>query len=110
MNETMDRVGTLIKKNAIFKGIINTPESVKICGNYIGEIFSAKTVFIDSTAKINGDISAENIIVHGSVRGNLIAKNKIHLSSTCKLEGDIYAPNFIIENGVMFWGKCAKKR
>ncbi|EOD00230.1 bactofilin family protein [Caldisalinibacter kiritimatiensis] len=105
---TKKNINMMVKKNARLKGTINTSESIEIQGIFKGKIFSNKTVYIEPTAQIDGDIIAENVIIRGNVKGNVTAKAKIHLTSTSKLEGQIIAKRFIIDNGAYFLGQCKR--
>ncbi len=96
----------IVEENARFKGDINTIGSAKINGIFNGNIVSTKNVIIDSSAKINGNIKAETIIINGYVKGNLYGKSKVHLTSTCILEGEIITKNFKIDKGAHLVGKC----
>jgi cytoskeletal protein CcmA (bactofilin family) len=79
---------------------------VKINGYFKGKLVTAETVYIGESAKIDGDIEAENVIIKGNVKGNVTARMKIHLTSTSKLEGFMIAQNFIIDKGAFFSGNC----
>lgn len=105
MKSSTEAVSIIIRENAFFKGTLNTPESIKISGNYSGSIYCTKNVYVDATARIDGDIEAENIIISGAVRGNVKAKQRIHLTSTSKLEGDITTGSFKMDQGGIFIGK-----
>ena len=106
MEKCNDSLDIIIKKDSYLKGMINTPNSIKISGFFQGKIFSKGTVFIDTTGDIDGDIEAENVIICGNVKGNIIAKTKIHLTSTSKLYGHIVSTNIVIDKDAFFLGDC----
>lgn len=109
MKKNNEQISLVVSENAFFKGTLNTPGSIKISGNYCGKIFSSQNVYIDSTAKIDGDIEAENIVVSGVIKGNISAKKRIHLTSTSNLQGDIITGNFRIDKGGIFLGTCKNR-
>ena len=98
-------ISTLLGKDAEVKGAIKTQGSMRIDGTVEGELASAKTITIGSTGVVQGDITAENIIISGKVTGTLTARSRIILESTARLEGDINASRLAIAEGASFRGR-----
>jgi cytoskeletal protein CcmA (bactofilin family) len=98
-------ISTLLGKDAEVKGAIKSQGSMRIDGTIEGELSSAKTVTVGATGAVEGNITAENIIVSGRVKGSLVARGKILLESTARLEGDIQAARLAISEGAAFRGR-----
>jgi cytoskeletal protein CcmA (bactofilin family) len=60
---------------------------------------------LGDTAAVNGNITAQSVIVRGKVNGNIVAKEKIEIKSKAELFGDIRAAKLVIEEGVTYVGK-----
>ncbi|RQV98428.1 polymer-forming cytoskeletal protein, partial [bacterium] len=58
-----------------------------------------------SSGVVNGNITAENIIVSGKITGTLTARGRIILESTARLEGDINTSRLAIAEGASFKGR-----
>jgi cytoskeletal protein CcmA (bactofilin family) len=109
IGETKDipssEISTLLGKDAEVKGAIKSQGSMRIDGSVEGELASTKTITIGTSGSVEGNITAENIIVSGRVRGSLSARGKIVLESTARLEGDINASRLSIAEGASFRGR-----
>jgi cytoskeletal protein CcmA (bactofilin family) len=98
-------ISTLLGKDAEVKGSIKSQGSMRIDGSVDGELASTKTITIGASGSVEGNITAENIIISGRVRGSLSARGKIILESTARLEGDINASRLAIAEGASFRGR-----
>ncbi len=97
-------VSTLLSKDAEIRGTVKAAGSIRIDGTVIGDINCSKTVTIGATGAVDGNITAEEIIVSGSVKGSLHARGKILLEVTAHLDGDIHASKLTISEGASFRG------
>ncbi len=97
-------VSTLLSKDAEIKGSMKTQGSVRVDGTVIGDVVSAQTVTIGTTGTVEGNISAEDIIVAGRVKGSLMARGKILLESSAQFEGDLSATKLAVAEGAVFRG------
>src|SRR6516162_4675964 len=80
----------------ICKGII------KIYGFVEGEL-SASNAMIADSARIDGDIVAEELTIGGRVKGNIYAL-RVKLQDTAVVEGDIYHRSLSIDENACFEG------
>jgi cytoskeletal protein CcmA (bactofilin family) len=97
-------VSTLLSKDAEIKGSIKTQGSVRVDGTVIGDVNSSQTVTIGATGVVEGNITAEDIIVAGRVKGALIARGKILLEASAQFEGDLSATKLAVAEGAVFRG------
>jgi cytoskeletal protein CcmA (bactofilin family) len=63
------------------------------------------SVFI-SPSTVEGDISADEVVVYGSVVGNIKA-NRIEIKKGSTVDGDIKTEVLIIEGGAIYNGRCS---
>jgi cytoskeletal protein CcmA (bactofilin family) len=98
--------GTVLSKDAEFKGSMNFQTSLRIDGKFEGEITSPGTIHVGQSGELQAEVRVGNSIVEGKVTGNIIAQDKLELRSTAKLFGDIKAARLVINEGVVFVGKC----
>ena len=101
----LEDLETLIGANALFEGNIKTERGIRIDGKFSGNIETTSGVIVGPTALIEGDISAEVVLVEGTVKGNITAPAGIEIISTAKMFGDIKTNILTITEGAFFEGK-----
>jgi cytoskeletal protein CcmA (bactofilin family) len=104
-----EKVDTLICKSSKFEGKLNADGTVRIDGEFVGNISVKGDVILGEEGKMVGDISASNVIVSGSVKGNITAENQLKLNASGKVIGDIHVTSLVVEDKAIFEGKCAMK-
>ena len=104
MNETVASKNVL-NSNVEIKGNLKFSGELTFDGKLDGEIQTDGTLNLGDSAVINGNISAQSIVVRGKINGNLTAKEKIDIKSKTELFGDIRASKLAIEEGITFVGK-----
>ena len=106
----IEKMDTIIGKDTVFQGNINATGSVRIDGEYKGEIRVKGDLIIGETAHLEAAVEARNVLIAGYMRGNIIAQGKVDMASSAKLFGDIKVKNLLIEEGAIFKGNCLMER
>jgi cytoskeletal protein CcmA (bactofilin family) len=105
----MDNMNTTSKNvlgsDVEIKGNIKFTGELAFDGKLDGEIHTDGTLHLGDSAVVNGNISAQTVIVRGKINGNITAKEKIEIKGKTELFGDIRAAKLAIEEGVTFVGK-----
>jgi cytoskeletal protein CcmA (bactofilin family) len=105
----MDNMNTTSKNvlgsDVEIKGNIKFTGELAFDGKLDGEIHTDGTLHLGDSAVVNGNISAQTVIVRGKINGNITAKEKIEIKGKTELFGDIRATKLAIEEGVTFVGK-----
>jgi cytoskeletal protein CcmA (bactofilin family) len=97
-------------KNALgsdveIKGSLKFAGELTFEGKLEGDVQTDGLLNLGDSAVVNGNISAQSVVVRGKVTGNVSAKEKIEIKSKAELFGDIRASKLVIEEGVTFVGK-----
>lgn len=108
--ENFEKIDTLIGKDTLFEGVIKATGTVRIDGEYKGEIKTKGDLVIGETGKVEANIDARNVLVAGTIRGNITANGKVDLAPTGKLYGDMRVKNLLIEVGAIFKGNCSMEK
>ncbi len=87
------------------KGNIKFSGELSFDGKLDGEIQTEGTLTLGDGAVINGNISAQTVVVRGKVNGNINAKDKVEIKTKAEMFGDIRASKLVIEEGVTYVGK-----
>ena len=100
-------VETIIGQNADFKGTLVSDKSVRIDGNWEGEININGDLVIGKTGSIIGNVFVNNIMISGKMNGDVTAKGKVELLSSGTLIGNIRSATFVVDEGAIFDGSRA---
>lgn len=87
-----------------FEGKLSFEGTVRISGEFRGEIYTNDILVVDSTADIEGQIEADEVIISGNVRGNIFAKTKVTMYPPAHFTGTVTSPSLSIDDGVVFEG------
>jgi len=101
-----EEVRAFLGKGAEFTGKLMFNGSVRIDGDFKGDIFGNGTLVIGEGAEVEADIHVDSVMVNGDVRGQIDVKKSIKIYSTGRLTGDVKTPAFSIEEGAFFEGNC----
>jgi cytoskeletal protein CcmA (bactofilin family) len=97
---------TFLGRGVDFKGKAQFEGTVRVDGNFEGEITIDDTLIIGETAVIKGTITGGTIVSSGRIEGVITANKKIQLLKPAVLIGDVHTPTFSMEEGVYFQGEC----
>ncbi|MCH2297609.1 MAG: polymer-forming cytoskeletal protein [SAR324 cluster bacterium] len=89
------------------EGDVESKESIRIDGEYKGNINSQREVTIGPSGDVEGEIHAPIIRVSGSVKGSLHASRLLELLGEARVQGDLNTPpgGLSTEPGGAFEGK-----
>src|SRR5450755_1988954 len=105
MNGTSGTSKNVLNSDVEIKGNLKFSGELTFEGKLEGEIQTDGLLNLGDSAVINGNISAQSVVVRGKVNGNITAKEKIEIKAKTELFGDIRATKLAIEEGVTFVGK-----
>src|ERR1044071_5128274 len=105
MNGTPGSSKNVLNSDVEIKGNLKFAGELTFDGKLDGEIQTDGTLHLGDGAVVNGNISAQSVVVRGKINGNITAKEKIDIKAKTELFGDIRATKLAIEEGVTFVGK-----
>jgi len=100
-----NEVVALLGKGTEFEGKLKFHGTIRIDGQFSGEIGGIGTLIVGEEATVHSDIHISHIVINGEVRGNITADQKIEIHPPAKVYGNIQAPSVMIDEGVMFEGQ-----
>lgn len=104
--KSVEKVTTTLGKETSFNGILKFRESLKIDGQFEGEIESPGFLYIENGAVVKANIKVGSVVVGGVVRGNIEASERLEMLTTGQVFGNIRTAKLNIADGVVFEGKC----
>ena len=98
---------SIIAQGCKFDGKITVRGSLRIEGEYKGDISEHESLVIGKTGVVRGSCKVKNAIIGGQLFGNVMAENKIELQSGSHVEGDTHTKRLVIAQGVFIEGNCS---
>ena len=93
-----------IDQGSEFSGKLSFKDTVRIDGQFEGEIKSENTLIVGETGTIAANITSETIVISGEVNGDVEARTLLHLHKTARFMGNVKTRNLVIEEGASFNG------
>jgi len=87
-----------------FDGKLMFEDTVRLDGNFTGEIVSTGTLIIGATAQVKADLRVDTLILSGSFQGNIEAVTGVVLKKPAQVVGNITTPALAVEEGVVMNG------
>lgn len=106
MRKKKETIDSFLGKDAVFEGKLSFSGTVKIDGEFSGEISATGYLLVGVDGRVNADIQAASVICSGEIHGKITAEHSIDIRVPGKIYGDIQAPTVVIQQGVIFEGSC----
>jgi len=97
---------TILGQGSAFEGKLTFEGTVRIDGEFSGEIRTRGTLIIGTGALVRAEVSAASVMVEGEIHGDIIATESIEIRTPAKVYGNLTTPNLEIEKGAVFEGNC----
>ncbi len=99
-------VHTILGPESTFEGKLVFEGTVRIDGNFKGQIKTDNVLVIGQGARVEATIEVGSVVVNGEVIGDVLAKQLIEIHAPGKVRGNIVTPQLMIAKGVIFEGSC----
>lgn len=103
-SSAIGEIETIIGKDTQLKGSVKAQGTIRIDGEFEGDIDSEQDIIIGESGRVTAKINARNVLISGTLQGNVTAAGRLELMSSGKLYGDIKANTLIIGEGAVFKG------
>ncbi|MBI4633444.1 MAG: polymer-forming cytoskeletal protein [Deltaproteobacteria bacterium] len=99
-----EEINAFLGKGAEFSGKLFFNGSVRIDGDFHGEILGGGTLVVGEGARVRANINIDSVLISGGVHGHVDVKERLEIFSTGKLVGNVKTPIFVIKEGGIFEG------
>lgn len=100
-------MSTTLGSAVTVKGSIHATEPVAISGTIVGDVVAMNDrVVIEKDGRVEGTVTARDIVIHGACSGRLVATGLVRLHPGCQVKADIASPKLAIEDGAAFNGRA----
>jgi len=103
-------IETLVGKETMFKGSINSKGTIRIDGKFEGDINTTGNIIVGDNAIITAQMTALNATIAGTVYGNIDISEKLELLPSAKMYGDVKVGVLTISAGATFKGACEMRQ
>ncbi len=93
-------------KDARFEGRLKFYDTIRIDGQFFGEILGSGTLIVGDTGYLESDVRASSVIISGEIKGKITADQRIEIHVPARVMGDLQSPSVVIDDGVVFEGNC----
>src|SRR3954462_13621875 len=87
----------LLDHGASFEGRLTFEGTVRIGGQFRGEIFTNDTLVINAGAHVVAQIEPDTVIISGKMRGNIFARRRVVMPPPATFQGTVTAPSLRID-------------
>ena len=89
--------------------LISGKGTVRIEGEYFGEIKIEGDLIIEKSGQVYGNVSTGSAYISGSIAGNIRCADLLHIKTTGTLKGDIECAAVLMDEGAVFIGYSRMK-
>ena len=107
-NTKSDSTTTIITAGTKIIGDINLSCNLYIDGYFTGNINSEKEITVGKNGKVQGEITAQRVIVQGLIEGSICA-TRVDIKEKGKITGSVESEEFVIEAKGIFEGNSLVK-
>ena len=78
--------------DALFKGMLTFEGTVRIDGQFEGQVNTSDTLVIGETGNMKADIKVGTLVCKGQLTGEVVASKTIEMHPASKIKGDVQTP------------------
>jgi cytoskeletal protein CcmA (bactofilin family) len=98
------RKESLIAADITIEGKIEGGGSVRIAGNFKGDVNVQGDLTIESGAKLTGSVRADNVTIAGELEGNVEEAARVELTQSAVVIGDVKGDTLTVVSGARMRG------
>jgi len=99
-----DKCENVLAVGAKWKGTLTVDTSVRVDGNFSGQIESKATVHVAEGALVDAKIRAAFVVISGTFRGEIRCDQRVDLLPHSRVEAEVITKVLIVEEGAVFDG------
>ena len=99
-----DKCENVLAAGAKWKGTLTVDTSVRVDGQFSGQIESKSTVHVAEGALVDAKIRAAYVAVAGTFRGEIRCDQKVELLARGRVDGEVITKVLTVEEGAVFDG------
>ena len=105
-NVNLDQGINRIVEGTVMEGTIRSENSIRVDGQFIGDIHTEGRLVIGVSGSIDGTVVCADCESEGRVKGQIHVAGLLSLKSTAEVDGDIRYGRMAVEEGARVQGVC----
>ena len=107
--EERSSVTVIAKGMRIDAALVSGEGTLKIEGDYYGNIDINGDLTVEESGYVNGNINTDTANISGSVTGDIICTDWLHIKASGKIKGNITCEAILMDEGAVFIGYSSMK-
>ena len=107
---SVNNAESVLAAGLTIEGKIEGTGNFRVVGRFKGTVKVNGELTIEPGAFVEGDISAESVMVAGDVRGQIVATSRVEFKDSGTLIGDVKANSVVVSAGSKMRGKMELSR
>jgi len=103
-------VVAVIASGVEMNGRLVVPQSLRVDGEFRGELEIGASVLVSESGSIEAPIRARTVEIHGAVVGDIVATREVVIHPSGRLHGDVETPSLVVARGATFNGRSRMYR
>ena len=95
---------SIVSPGTTIFGDVDCDGVLKVEGRIEGSVRRARQVMLAKDGRIQGDVTAHEVVVGGSIDGNVTVSDRLELQTTARVTGEISAKSIIVMEGARING------
>ena len=100
-----DEINAFLGAGTNYHGKLHFQGSVRIDGNFSGEVESDGTLVIGKEANVEGTLHVGELVLSGKLTGEVRASRKVALNKSADMQGNLQTPVLVVEEGAVLEGQ-----
>jgi cytoskeletal protein CcmA (bactofilin family) len=95
-----------LDKPVRIEGILEVSGVFRLDAQMKGTILSSHSLVLGESARVEGQIEGNHIVISGKFDGVIFAKGRVEIQAKGVVTGEVHTPCLVIEAGGIFDGHC----
>ncbi|EFI33600.1 protein of unknown function DUF583 [Desulfonatronospira thiodismutans ASO3-1] len=100
-----DEINAFMGAGTAYKGKLAFKGTVRVDGEFEGEIDSEGTLIVGQDAVVKGTVRVGQLVLSGALEGDVKALTKVTLYKQANINGTIHTPSLMVEEGAVIRGE-----
>lgn len=108
------RIDTLVGPKTVLQGDLAFAGGLHVDGRIVGRVHPAEgnaeaTLWIGEQGSVEGQVEAQQVVIHGTVRGDVQGSERVVLGATARIVGDVHYGSIEMTLGARVDGKLVPR-
>lgn len=102
-----EEINAFLGAGTTYRGNLSFQGTVRIDGNFEGEVDSEGTLIVGREARLTGDFKIGQLVLSGTIEGEIHVLNKVIMHKEANLVGKLHTSSLIVEEGAVLEGQVS---